>query len=443
MTADQLLPAPAGGLLPAPAIVVECELADGIPRLPCGDGATQAVVLARIFSEPLGLLNVTLTSGGIEPDQLARSLVDEFGPQLRERLEECGVAFAGTLPTDGIQPPRTPRFLIGRAAVMRDGPEITAAVCTRDRPQELAIALQGLADQEYPRLDVVVVDNAPADDRTLRLVATAARTQPLRYVVEPRPGLSWARNRAIDATGSEVIAWVDDDEAADRWWACEVARAFVEVPEAGAMTGLVVPSELATPSQVLFERYSGVSRGRGFARAIFSPATRHQQSPLYPLPPFGAGANMAFRRDAIQAIGRFDCALGAGTSTLAGEDTAALSSLLLAGGTVVYQPTAIVRHRHRRDYEALRRVMLGYGRGLGAFYASMLISHPSCALELFALSRRAVADQLSRGSRRLRELNGFPPELLALNRRGVLQGALMYPLARRRAHRLAGCVSGR
>ncbi len=189
-----------------------------------------------------------------------------------------------------------------------------------------------------------------------------------------------------------------------------------------------------------FEQYSGVCRGRGFARQVFTPATARQQSPLYPLPPFGAGANMAFRRDAIERIGRFDTALGAGTSTLAGEDTAALSTLLLAGGTIVYQPSAIVHHRHRRDYAALQRVMLGYGRGLSAYYASMVAHQPSCLFELIKLSRQAVRDQVGTRGRRLSELDGFPSELLRINRKGLLQGAFMYLGARWRAHRLADAI---
>ena len=84
--------------------------------------------------------------------------------------------------------------------------------------------------QEYPRLRTLVVDNAPSDDRTRRLVSELARTREIDYVIEPRPGLSWARNRAIDASDSEIIAWADDDEVCDAWWAAEIARAFVEVP---------------------------------------------------------------------------------------------------------------------------------------------------------------------------------------------------------------------
>ncbi len=229
----------------------------------------------------------------------------------------------------------------------------------------------------------------------------------------------------------------DDDEIVDRWWAAELARGFVEVPEAGAVSGPVIPLELETQSQMWFEEYNGIRASRGFARAVLSPATVHDQSPLYPLPPFGCGGNMAWRREALMRIGGFDCALGAGTATQAGEDTAALTELLLAGGTVVYQPTAIVHHCHRRDYETLRRHMRAYGRGLSAFYASVLVHRPECAPELLRLTGQAMRHQLSRRGRRAPEAGGYlPHELVRANQLGLVQGAFMYPGARLRARRL-------
>ena len=419
-------------------VVVECEIAESIPAIPSQERGTRASVLVRLFSEPIGLISAPLPATGTSSDELARTIGDELGDDLRPRFEECGLAWTGELPTDGLRPPRTPRFVESRERVLRDGPEITVAICTRNRPDDLAILLDSLDHQEYKRLKILVVDNAPSDDRTQRLVASLAPERGIEYILEPRPGLSWARNRAIEASDSEIIAWADDDEVCDRWWAAEVARGFVEVPTAGAVTGMVAPSELETQYQAWFEQYSGVSQGRGFSRAVFSPATAAEQSPLYPLPPYGAGANMAFRREAIEQIGGFDNALGAGTGTLAGEDTAALCSLLWAGGTVVYQPSAIVRHRHRRDYDSLRRVMLGYGRGLSAYYASMLAHHPSCAPALIRLSRQALHDQRSPTGKRLSDLAGCPPELLRVNRLGLLQGAFMYPGAWLHARRLAG-----
>jgi GT2 family glycosyltransferase len=423
--------------------VLDCDVATGIPWIPAPETGTTVHILVRLFTEPLGMLSRTVPGRGIEPAVLAREIVGELGPELRTRFEDAGLSWTGELPIDGVTPARTPRFLETRERVMRRGPEMIVAVCTRDRADDLVQLLDSLGRQEYERLRILVVDNAPSDDSTRRVVTEFARSHDIDYVVESRPGLSWARNRAIEESATEIIAWADDDEVCDIWWAAELARGFFEVPEAGAVTGPVLPAEIATPSQALFEQYSGVQRGRGFARWVFSPATARQQSPLYPLPPYGAGANMAFRRDAIERIGRFDCALGAGTSTMAGEDTAALSALLLSGGTIVYQPTALVHHRHRRDYDALRKVMLGYGRGLSAFYASMLIREPRCAAELVRLSRQALRDQLSRSGRRLDELDHFPRELLRLNRTGLIQGAFMYPGALRQARRLAAETAGR
>ena len=419
-------------------MVLECDIAEGIGDIPAPRPGAQALVLVRVFSEPLGVVAAVLPAEGMGADELARAIVREFGPALRDRFAECGLAWNDQLPLDGLRPPRTPGFVASRERVMRDGPQMTIAVCTRGRPDSLAVLLETLRAQEYQRSQILVVDNAPPDDRTRQVVLAARRDGlNLEYVVESRPGLSWARNRAIEVAEGEVIASVDDDERCDRWWAAELARGFVEVPGAGAVTGVIVPGELVTQSQVLFEKYGGVRRGRGFARAVFSPATARQQSPLYPLPPFGAGGNMAFRRDALEQIGRFDCALGAGTFTQGGEDTAALSTLLLAGGTVVYQPSAIVRHYHRREYAGLHRQLTGYGRGLTAFYLSTLLRQPGCTAELLRLGRQAARDQFSPRGRRLSELGeDYPRDLLRANLVGQLQGPFAYAAARVRARQL-------
>jgi GT2 family glycosyltransferase len=368
----------------------------------------------------------------------------EFESELRERFAHCGLAWDGQLSVGGLNPPHIPPFLASRERVMREGPLMTVAVCTRDRPEGLPGLLESLATQEYQRMRILVVDNAPSDDRVRQIVRATASAQQIEidYVIEPHPGLSWARNRAIDASDGEVIAWVDDDERCDRWWAAEIARGYVEVPEAGAVNGILCPAELATESQVFLENYNGLRRGRGFTRAVFSPATAHQQSPLYPLPPFGAGGNMSFRRNAIKQIEGFDCALGAGTMARGCEDTAALSTLLLAGGTVVYQPTAIVHHSHYREYAALRRQLQGYGRGLSAFYTSMILRRPGYMAELLRLSGRAARDQFSNRGQRLTAFgDDFPRDLLRVNRIGLLQGPFAYAISRLHARRLRNGAS--
>lgn len=419
------------------AVVTQCDIGDRLSHIPAPRPGIEALILVRLFSEPIGMLNKTLPAEGLAPSDLGAAIVREFAVPLRERFEECGLDWTGELPTDGLTPPRTPAFELSREQVLREGPQMTVAICTHDRPDTLAIALKSVCAQDYDRLRVLVVDNAPSDDRSQRVVSALADQADIQYAVEPRPGLSWARNRAIELADGDVIAWVDDDEFCDEWWAVEIARGFVEVPGADAVTGTVIPSELETPSQMFFERYGSVRRHRGFARAVFSPETRHLQSPLYPAPPFGIGANMAFRRDALDRIGGFDCALGAGTLTKTAEDTAALSALLLAGGTIVYQPTSIVYHRNRRESGVLEALLRGHGRGLGAFYTSMLLRRPTCVGELLRLTPQAFRQKFATRDQHLGgQSHAFPRELVRANRIGLLEGPFAYAAARFQARRL-------
>ncbi|HLH14222.1 MAG TPA: glycosyltransferase family 2 protein [Solirubrobacteraceae bacterium] len=419
------------------ALVAECDVAEGIPAIPSPRAGLQALVLVRVFTEPIGVISHALPEHELGSAALAAAIARALEAPLRERFEACGVPWSGELPLQGVTPQRTPPFVESRERVRRCGPSLTVAVCTHDRPESLERALRGIFAQSYERMRTLVVDNAPSDGRTRALVSSLADSHDVEYAVERRPGLSWARNRAIELAQGEVVAWLDDDEVCDPWWASEIARGFVEVPDADAVTGTVIPSELDTPSQLFFEQYGSLRRHRGFERAIFSPATRRRQSPLYPLPPFGIGANMAFRRSALERIGGFDTALGAGTVTRTAEDTAAMSALLLSGGTIVYQPTALVHHSNRREQDVLRELLLGHGRGLGAFYTSMLLRRPGCVRELLSLAPQAIRDQFSASGQRLGRLeDDFPKELLWANRIGLLQGPFAYARARVHARRL-------
>ena len=298
---------------------------------------------------------------------------------------------------------------------------------------------------------MLVVDNAPADTDSRQVASEQSAQLDLDYIVEPRPGLSWARNRAIDESSSEIIAWIDDDETADRWWVTEVARALVEYPEAGAVSGMILPGEIESSAQLWFEEEGGHHKGRGFEPQVFSPATRRSQSPLYPRPQFGVGGNMAFRRDAIEGIGRFNTALGAGTATKGAEDTAAFSEYLYTGGTLVYHPSAVIWHTHRSRMDDLRELRRGYGRGITAFYLSFLLRHPEAVFELARLFPKAIGDIAPDGDdataaqvggvddrRTMPDVrSGTNPQFTRELYRGLLEGMPMYLLAAWRSHQLA------
>jgi glycosyltransferase involved in cell wall biosynthesis len=189
-------------------------------------------------------------------------------------------------------------------------------------------------------------------------------------VREPRRGIGWARNRALLEARSSLVAFIDDDCLVHPRWAEALLMAFDAHPEAVAVMGMVGPAELSTTAQIQFEAVGGF--GRGYRqRRLQAASTRPADvaAAVFHIGAMGTGANMAFRRDPLRELGGFDPALGAGTLTAGGDDLEALCRVLAHGGLVVYEPAAVVRHRHRRTMSELR--VQRRGDGVGS--ASLLI----------------------------------------------------------------------
>jgi GT2 family glycosyltransferase len=237
-------------------------------------------------------------------------------------------------------------------------PSLTIAIATRNRPVELARCLQSLLT--LPGTDCppeyIVVDNAPDDDRT---AATVARFPQVRYLVEPRRGLSAARNCAIRAAHGEIILFTDDDIVPDQDWIRGLATAIRENPGAVAFSGPLLPLELATEAQILVEGRGGL--GRALKKTRFTSTM--PGSATYPCGEacFGGGANMAFRRSVFEKIGLFDEALGAGTLTRAGEDTDIFYRVIRAGMQWAYEPRMLLFHQHCPQMGELRKRVESWG----------------------------------------------------------------------------------
>jgi GT2 family glycosyltransferase len=302
-------------------------------------------------------------------------------------------------------------------------PSVTVAVCTRDRPDDVARCLDALQRLEYPGLELLVVDNAPASAATARLVTGRVG---VRYAREPRPGLDYARNRALAEAGGQVLAFTDDDVVVDSQWVAALAHVFRQDPRVGAVTGLVLPLELETDAQRLFERYRSFARGGARIRAEAVGA-----GPLagrYGMTgSFGTGANMAFRREVLHQLGGFDPALGAGTPTRGGDDLDIFFRVLKAGWALVYEPTAVVYHRHRREMADLVDQIRDHGVSFSSYVVRGATLHPE--------ERWAFARLWSRWAARTcyrvvcpRSAPAAPMRRLALAElEGLLRGLGRYP----------------
>lgn len=248
-------------------------------------------------------------------------------------------------------------------------PALTVAVCTRDSVQNLAACLGRLLELRHLEsetfFEIIVVDNAPSGEETKALVASLAG---VRYVREPRPGLNFARNRALREASGEILAFVDDDVIVDRSWLRGLAHAMCCHPDAVAFTGLVLPLELQTDAQILFEKRGGFEKS--FETIRYGPTLPGH--PFYPCigGKFGTGCNMAFRRQVLLELGGFDEALDTGAALPGGGDTDMFYRVIRAGYPLIYEPQFLVFHRHRRDYDKLRRQYArSWGQGLMAFVA--------------------------------------------------------------------------
>ncbi|MFE2728884.1 glycosyltransferase family 2 protein [Kitasatospora sp. NPDC059327] len=447
-------------VLRAPAQVVELDL--DRPGGPWRPGFTApvrpqgpVVALVRRAGRPLGLVAVgpdhpaqAAPSGpsagpsggpGPDPERLRRRLVEAA-----ERHLDAGPPAAATpaVTTTAVDRPAAP--LSGAA------PLVSVIVCTRGRPTLLGDSLSALLRTDYPATEFLVVDNAPEDDATERLVR-ALDPDRLRYLREPVPGLARARNRGLSAARGELVAFTDDDALADPGWVTALAGAFRADPRISCVTGLVVPAELDTEAQAAFERYCGF--GKGFAPRDWSMRAAGDD-PLFPFAAgrFGTGANMAFRTAVIRGIGGFDPATGAGTPTRGGEDLLAFLRVLVAGHTLAYRPDALVWHRHRRTMAELDAQIQGFGTGLGAYLTAAVAQRPGLLADLlrrlpagarYAL-RRAGADRTGRGDLDAEGRADGPADgdrdpgsarLGRLELRGLLNGPFSYLVSRRQDRR--------
>jgi glycosyltransferase involved in cell wall biosynthesis len=236
---------------------------------------------------------------------------------------------------------------------------VSVVICTRDRPDELRRCLSSLPQQSYVPREVIVVDNASRDGQT-REVAEAARAI---YVREDRPGLDIARNTGALRATSEIVAYTDDDVLLHPRWLERMVAAF-DAPQIGAVTGLVLPAELATMAQLHFETFW--TFGQGYERRDHDTVGfASAKGAVYPAWKVGAGASMAFRREVFNKIGRFDERLDVGQAGCSG-DSEYWYRLLANGYVCRYEPASIAFHFHRRTWEGLSSQIYHYMRGHAA-----------------------------------------------------------------------------
>ena len=233
---------------------------------------------------------------------------------------------------------------------------IDICVCTFRRP-ELADTLRSVAAMDMPSgfdVGVIVADNDDTPTAQALVTTLAAELKlPIRYRHAPARNISIARNACLEASSSEFVAFIDDDETASSGWLAELVTT-AEVDDATAVLGPV--------------------------RALYGPDAPdwmrngdfHSTLPVWVQGEIRTGytCNVLLRTGEASLAGRrFSLARG----QTGGEDTEFFDHMVKAGGTIAFAPEAWVEEvvpRARAAFEWLSRRRFRFGQTHGHLLGS-------------------------------------------------------------------------
>lgn len=390
--------APSRGGTAQPVTILDVETTRPLPAL---TRPGPARLLIRVDHRPVAFEAVQVPETGWDATQL-RGVVDRV------------LAEAGPTGTRAPRPVRATR------------PKVSVVVTTCQASASLVRVLYGLRAQTVAVEMIVVVDNRPGTSGVASMLASLGMPG-VRLVEEERRGVSYARNAGLDAVDTEVVVFSDDDVVVDARWIETIQHAFADDPEIACVTGLVLPAELTTRAQLLFEEFGGYSKG--YQRTVFRIEDRGDRGPLYPyaVGVFGTGANSSFRTEALRRLGGFDPALGAGTVARGGEDLDIHLDVIAEGYALAYEPAAIVWHNHHRTMPDLRRQLFDYGAGLSAMLTKRFLSRPAEAGAILLRAATGLRHLLSgKSPKNRRKSSRYPLHLTLIEIAGFAWGPFAF-----------------
>jgi glycosyltransferase involved in cell wall biosynthesis len=264
--------------------------------------------------------------------------------------------------------------------------DASIVIGTFNRCYSLMKSVQSVLNMNVPdgiAWELIVVDNNSGDKTRELIEALKVESKAdIKYILEKRQGLSYARNRGIEESKGGIVAFLDDDCIVDPHWLERLVHEFRSDPELSGIGGRVELFDVRDkPVTIMTSR----------ERRLFSSAGQ--------LFSFIHGCNMAFCRKVFQEIGCFDFRLGPGTKVFAAEDADFIYRVYKSGFRMLYCPDLCVYHNHGRRLDAQVSALLkGYALGRGAFYCKHIVTGDSMLLKMAYWEISALLKTVIRGS---------------------------------------------
>ncbi len=244
-------------------------------------------------------------------------------------------------------------------------------VCTQNRGNLLPGLIKQLRDQNYPKdaFEIIVVDNASTDNT--RSVVEKLANKPgvsVRYVLENRPGITFARNRGAEEAQFPHLAYVDDDCSMGPEWLPQLVGGFEIDDRVMAVAGRVI---MDFENQVIPD-WLGPMSYRWLAEydyPCYQPCL--MENPLYI-----TEGNMATTKQVLKETGGF---LGmdqfGNPHVSANESMYLLEQIKRKSGKIAFVPEAIEYH-HKIIPEKKQMLQRAYWNGVSAGILEYLLHQP-------------------------------------------------------------------
>ena len=176
-------------------------------------------------------------------------------------------------------------------------PTVSVVVVSHGRPESLLWCLSALAGLAYQPFEIVVV----ADLAACAYVGESPYAGRIKLVAHDAPNIAAARNKGVAEAAGEIIAFIDDDAAAEPLWLHHLVAGF-DLPDVTCAGGYV-----RGRNGISFQWTARQVDEAGRALALEAEGN----APFVGKPDAGfavktEGTNMAVRRDVLVALGGFD-----------------------------------------------------------------------------------------------------------------------------------------
>lgn len=222
-------------------------------------------------------------------------------------------------------------------------PKVSVIVCAYNAERTMDRCLASLEKLNYPNYEVIVVNDGSTD--ATRKICEGYDY--IRLISQENQGLSGARNVGLRASTGDIIAYTDSDCMPDPDWLTYLVACF-QSSDFAAVGGPNLPP----PDDSLVASCVAVSPGAPTHVLLDDEVAEH-------IP----GCNMAFRREALEAISGFDPIFRA-----AGDDVDLCWRLQNKGHKIGFSPAAVVWHFRRNTLRDYLKQQRGYGKAEALLY---------------------------------------------------------------------------